>query len=78
MYFQVLGLGWNPTFSFFYMFIESSYRPPLYSCINDVDLGTDAIVYYQEVLDGFEICNISLKKGSELYNKPILDYQKKL
>ncbi len=66
-------IGWNPAFSFFYMFIEVSYRPPLYSCLDDEDMGNDALEHYQTVLDSFGINNISLKRGSELYDQLILD-----
>ncbi|WP_213990110.1 hypothetical protein [Sodalis sp. dw_96] len=66
-------IGWNPAFSFFYMFIEISYCPPLYSCIDDEDLGSGALEHYQMVLDSFGINNISLTRGSELYDKLILD-----
>ncbi|XBS68889.1 hypothetical protein ABK905_20350 [Acerihabitans sp. KWT182] len=66
-------LGWNSTFSFFYMFIELSYRPPLYSCLHDKDVGNDVLEHYQNVLDSFGINNINLKRGSELYDNLLLD-----
>ncbi|CQH79366.1 hypothetical protein ACQ69I_003293 [Yersinia enterocolitica] len=74
-------VGWDRPLSYFFMVIESQQLDePLYSNLYEVDPASLTLEYFQQVLERFNIKNISLQPEhqSGLYEQLIKDRERNI
>lgn len=74
-------VGWDRPLSYFFMVIESPQQDePMYSNLDEDDPASLTLEHFQQVLERFNIKNISLqpKHPSGLYEKLIKDRERNI